>query len=433
MVMNTLTLTNRKHGFRAIRQGEPEWSHEQRRRAWESYHDAPNPDRITHLWRYTKPEHFLISNPGEAMLRDVPSRTGSTGIDTTLSSGYSAHGISRADLSVGIAVADEYSRAGLYVSDLHSAAADHRYPVQEHLGKLVGEPFGKFESANLALWNAGFFVFVPDNTVVREPIYLSHQPLDEVLLSRSLVVIGRNSEVTIIDDYGSDVARPCPLANSVMEIFTGDSSRLRYISLSRFNETTPSIFTQRIRADRNSHVLSVFGSFGGSVTKVNAGAVLAGPGAESLMYGLAFGDGRQHLDHHTLHHHVSGETHSDLHVKVVLKDNSDSAYTGLIRIEEKADNSQAYQENRNLLLNEGTRAESVPELEILTDQVSCTHGATVGPIDPEMVFYLKSRGYSNDEATRTVVTGFVEPTIRLLPDDLQDMFRGLVRRKLEGK
>jgi Fe-S cluster assembly protein SufD len=120
-------------------------------------------------------------------------------------------------------------------------------------------------------------------------------------------------------------------------------------------------------------------------------------------------------------------------VKVVLKDNSDSAYTGLIRIEEKADNSQAYQENRNLLLNEGTRAESVPELEILTDQVSCTHGATVGPIDPEMVFYLKSRGYSNDEATRTVVTGFVEPTIRLLPDDLQDMFRGLVRRKLEGK
>jgi Fe-S cluster assembly protein SufD len=178
---------------------------------------------------------------------------------------------------------------------------------------------------------------------------------------------------------------------------------------------------------------SIFGSVGSLVTKVNAGTILDGRGANSQMYGVIFGDEKQHFDYHTTHHHRSKESFSNLNFKVVLKGKAKSAYTGLIRIEKDAANCEAYQENRNLLLNNGTKAESIPELEILTDEVRCTHGATMGPIDPEMVFYLKSRGIPEPEAIKTIVTGYIEPLLAQVPQDSAELLRELMTAKLEGE
>ncbi|MEE8417915.1 MAG: SufD family Fe-S cluster assembly protein, partial [candidate division Zixibacteria bacterium] len=131
------------------------------------------------------------------------------------------------------------------------------------------------------------------------------------------------------------------------------------------------------------------------------------------------------------HHHTAGESFSDLDFKVILKDRAASAYTGLIRIEKDTANCEAYQENRNLLLNKGTRAESIPELEIMTDQVRCSHGATMGPIDREMVFYLKSRGFSQTDAMRTIVEGFVASTLGKAPGEAVRTIQSLVSEKLQ--
>ena len=150
------------------------------------------------------------------------------------------------------------------------------------------------------------------------------------------------------------------------------------------------------------------------------------------MYGLLFGSKRQHFDNHTLHHHASGQTTSDIDFKVVLRDKAVSAYTGLIRIEQDAANCEAYQENRNLLLGGGAKAETIPELEILNEEVMCSHGATVGPIDPEMIFYLTSRGFSPEEAVRTIVTGFVASTLKMVPADIRGGIRSAVTDRLEG-
>ncbi|HEX9638569.1 MAG TPA: SufD family Fe-S cluster assembly protein, partial [Acidobacteriota bacterium] len=189
--------------------------------------------------------------------------------------------------------------------------------------------------------------------------------------------------------------------------------------------------TQRALLARGARYLGLQASFGGSVSKFDVGAVLEGEGAESRIFGVTFGEGRQHFDHHTVHDHRAGHSHSDLDVKVVLKDRARSAYTGLIRIERDAPESEAYQENRNLLLSAGTRAESIPELEILTDAVRCTHGATVGPLDPEQIFYLRSRGLPYSEAVRMVVGGFLDATLQRVPEDLHARLEELVFNRLK--
>jgi Fe-S cluster assembly protein SufD len=171
--------------------------------------------------------------------------------------------------------------------------------------------------------------------------------------------------------------------------------------------------------------------FGSSVSKHNFGVRLTGEGAESSMYGMLFAAGRQHFDNHTLHHHCAPRSLSNIDFKTVLRDRSVSAYTGLIRIENEAKTCEAYQENRNLLLNKGTQAETIPELEILNEDVRCSHGATIGPIDPDSIFYLLSRGIPKTDAVRMIVSGFLTPTMGKLPEDLRTRLRAFVEKRLE--
>ena len=216
-----------------------------------------------------------------------------------------------------------------------------------------------------------------------------------------------------------------------MEIFGGDNSHVRYVSLSRQAANTRLYLTHRARIERNALMYTIPLAFGAALSKQNFGVILNQPGAESNIYGLLFGTGYQQFDNHTLHHHAASRTVSNINLKVVLRDKAQSAYTGLIRIEQDAKTCEAYQENRNLLLNNGTRAESIPELEILNEDVQCTHGATVGPIDPLLVFFLQSRGIAFDEAVRMIVTGFVVSTLKLLPVDIKDRLSEFVTRRLE--
>jgi len=147
---------------------------------------------------------------------------------------------------------------------------------------------------------------------------------------------------------------------------------------------------------------------------------------------VVLGGDRQKFDHHTSHRHLSGNTWSNIDFKAALTDRARSSYTGLIRIEEDAPSSEAFQENRNLLLSDTCRADTIPELEILTDDVSCSHGATAAPIDPEQIFYLQSRGIPRHEAVRLVVKGFLEPTLAMVPAAVRAGLDELVAARLAG-
>jgi Fe-S cluster assembly protein SufD len=407
--------------FRKIAAGEPDWP----------YHEKPLPERVIHLWKYTSPDQFLVDKPERAMgiipeNADEEARN-SIMIDPELA-GY---GFNQGDMTIATKLQPAIAKTGVVFSDLITAIQTTPDLTGEYLGKIVGAEYGKFEAANMALWNTGFFLYVPPNVIVEKPIFIKRHPTGLLTTTRLLVIVDKNSEATIIDDFNCHCTHEGEQANNVIEIFGNESANVKYVNIQRFGPAAKIYTNQRTYLERHAKSISIFAALGGAVAKMNAGTILGGEGADSQMYGVAFGDNRQHFDYHTFHHHKAKATTSNIEFKVILKDKAQSAYTGLIRIENDAPNCEAYQENRNLLLNKGTKADSIPELEILNDQVRCTHGATVGPLDQDMMFYLKSRGLSAPEAVRTLVGGFVQSTLGKMPETLGHIIGELVRVKME--
>jgi len=431
--MSTQTMLKEKVAFRSKTNSESEWLYNFRQLGWEFYQDEPMPERVNHLWRYTDPQLFTLTKPDE-ILKSLPRSSDTlNGKMLKADQGLAAYAANKTDMKAILQVSEEFQESGAIIADLSSAIGKHHDIVSRFFGRLIPHDFGKFEALNMALWNTGLFIYIPDNVVIEKPIYLYRHPTGNITMTRLLVVVGKNAQATVIDDYKCPCNTNPTMANSAVELFADDSSRLSYVNLQRLALDNKTFVTQRTQLGADAETYTLFASLGSGVAKVDEGTILTGRGSTSNMFGVAFGDEKQRFDHHTLHHHKASNSYSHIDFKVVLKERANSAYTGLIKIEKDALNCEAYQENRNLLLNRGPKAETIPELEILTDQVRCSHGATVGPIDPEMVFYLTSRGYSKDEAVRAIVTGFVEPTLNKMPDELGATIREIVLDKLEGK
>ncbi|MCK4302245.1 MAG: Fe-S cluster assembly protein SufD [candidate division Zixibacteria bacterium] len=416
----------------------PKWLRDARERSRRDFNKSPVPPRGLHLWRYTDPATFLIPHDGP------PDSTPDDGVQSSEgpvsehlekdSTGRLVHDVGGRDIELH--GADALTSRGVIVSRLSEAVDRHRKLVEQYLYRLINSRSGKFEAQNSALWNNGIFIFVPDSVRVAEPIHLLREAgrSGSTQFHKLLIVVGRNAELTVVDEYfgGDDSDRNTSHANSAVEIFGLQESRVRYVSLQRYAHRMNSYLTHRATLERGATMLTVPLDFGGAVSKHNYGVSLVGEGAESNIIGLLFASGRQHFDNHTRHHHAASRTQSNIDFKTVLRDKSTSAYTGLIRIENEAKGCEAYQENRNLLLNRGVRAEVIPELEILNEDVSCTHGATIGPIDPLTIFYLKSRGIEQEAAVRMIVAGFVDSTLKRLPSDVAERVAGFAHRRLEG-
>lgn len=413
---------------------EPEWMNRRRRLALEAFNNQSLPQQRLHLWRYTDPSKFII-NPGEFTDTISNGEVFRENLSRRLNgNSLGAAGLDLSGRQIWTSQSDKDS--DLVVMPLSQAFVDYGDIIKRYIYQLVNEGNGKFEAFASALWQDGLFVYLPDGKNVEKPVHLMHEIAGQKSLQffRLLVVVGKNSEITLIDEYsgGSTDNRQRSYAYGAVEIFAHQDSRVRYINLQRQSTGTVSYLTHRAIIDRGASMLTIPLALGGALSKQNFGVTLNGPGASSKMYGMLFGSGKQHFDNHTLHHHASGRTTSDIDFKVILRDKSVSAYTGLIEIERDAANCEAYQENRNLLLNDGARAETIPELEIHNEEVMCTHGATVGPIDPEMIFYLTSRGIPEDMAVRAIVTGFVASTLKMVPADIRGGIGKAVSNRLEG-
>jgi Fe-S cluster assembly protein SufD len=207
---------------------------------------------------------------------------------------------------------------------------------------------------------------------------------------------------------------------------------VRHVVLQTWEAGARGYLRVRSHAESDADLVTVFGSFGGERVKVEMNTDLAGPGARSEMIGVALAAGAQRCDLHTGHNHRAGNTWSNIDFKAVVGGKARSSYTGLIRIDEKARVSEAYQTNRNLLLSDTARADAIPELEILNEEVSCSHGATVAPVDPDQLFYLQSRGLDTHESLGLVVRGFLEKTLRSLPEALRPAVEDVVERRLDA-
>jgi Fe-S cluster assembly protein SufD len=221
------------------------------------------------------------------------------------------------------------------------------------------------------------------------------------------------------------------LHTGIVEIHVGDGANLRFVELQSWGEHVWNFTHERARVDRDASLDWIFGAIGSKLTKNFSDLDLVGEGATGRMSGFYFTDGTQHLDHDTQQNHLAPHTTSDLLFKGALRDHSRSVWQGMIYVAPGAQKTDGYQANRNLVLSRHARADSIPGLEILADDVRCTHGATVGKIDPEQIFYLRSRGIPQNEAERLIVEGFFDPIMQRIPfEGVRTRFQRAIREKM---
>ncbi|MCC6223840.1 MAG: Fe-S cluster assembly protein SufD [Thermoleophilia bacterium] len=323
------------------------------------------------------------------------------------------------------------SEAGVEIVD--APAGVTFAPLREHelLGALVGAG-DKLTAQNAALWQHGLLVHVPREVVLERPLYvrLSSSAPGSALFWRLLVVAEAGSRFSLIEEYVSESPGLPAYTNAAVELVVGEAAKLEYVSIQNLSRETWHFASHHARVGRDAELDWVAGGFGSKKGKTRIQNDLAGPGATSRVTGAYFADGAQHLDYDTFQEHAAPHTTSDFAFKGALRDSATAVWRGMIRVEPEAQKTNAYQENRNLILSEQAHADSIPGLEILANDVRCTHGATSSPVSRDELFYCMARGLSRGEAERLIVRGFFQDVLDRI--ELEPV-RDAVARALESR
>ncbi len=286
---------------------------------------------------------------------------------------------------------------------------------------------------NAALWTDGTLVYVPRNVKVEEPILITHvhEQAGTALHTRVLVVLEEGAQAEVWEQALSADDDSEGLVNGVIELVVGAGARLRYVGGQDLNEQTWVFGSQRAIVDRDGHLDWIVLGFGGKNGKVFVETKLDGPGAHAGVTGAYATQHRQHVDYDTLQEHAAPNTTSDLAFRGILDGRSSAVWRGMIQVDEGAQKTDAFQESRNLILGKKAHADAIPGLEILADDVRCTHAAAIAKIDDEQVFYLRSHGLPYARAQRLVVEGFLEALAdRFEEGTVRDVVGGAIEQRL---
>ena len=317
-----------------------------------------------------------------------------------------------------VSLPSELAREGVIFMPLAEAARAHPELVQRYLFTGVKPDKDKFAALHAALFTGGSFLYVPDGVTIDAPLvsYFWSAGSGAAVLPHSLVIGGKGSRFQYVDEFLSADREEAAIASGSAEIFLEEGANAGYVALQHWSIKTWQFANQRFQLGRDSHLNVVDVALGGQMARMRVEAILEGPGSSADLRGLFFGTGDQAFDFRTLQDHVGAHTTSDLLFKGALRDRAKSVYVGVVRVEPEARGSSSNQANRNLLLSEKAKATSEPILEILNNDIlRCSHGATVGPVDPEHLFYLESRGIPHPVAERMLVQGFLGEVLDRLP------------------
>jgi Fe-S cluster assembly protein SufD len=417
--------------------GGPEYVRDYRSKAWKAFNQLPLPTNRDEAWRRTDIGGLKIDS-----LR-LASEVSPNGLPTTPEELLQPlvgdkHGgqLLLSSNQSQLEIDPEITKKGVVFTDLKTAELEHPEILAEILGKIVRPDEGKFAALSASLAQNGVFIYVPKGVHVRQPLHsvLWGPGAGLAYFSHILVWLDEGSSLTYVHEAASptEVAGQT-LHSGIVEIFVGDSAKLQFIELQSWGEHVWNFSHERSRVGRDGNLDWIFSAVGSHLTKNFSDLDLTGQGASGRMSGFYFTEGRQHLDHDTQQNHLAPNTTSDLLFKGALKDQSRSVWQGMIYVAPGAQKTDGYQANRNLVLSKTARADSIPGLEILADDVRCTHGATVGKIEPEPIFYLKSRGIPEDDAIRMLVEGFFDPIMQRIPyDGVRNRLQNAISEKLKN-
>lgn len=302
-----------------------------------------------------------------------------------------------------------WTEKGVIFSDLTTAAKLHPELIQRYLHQVVKPDSDRFTALHSAVWSGGQFLYVPRGVVVDKPfrvaVGLSDGSFDS---GHTLIVIDEGAEATFLYESNSPQSDCGGLHCGAVEVVVKSGGHLRYVNLQDWGRKVWHFAHQRAMVGRDASLQWTVAAMGSRFSQVSQQVALVGERAYSQVNGVMFTQERQQLTYNTLQHHQAPSCTSDFLYKSALQDQSRTVWRGMIQVDPKAQKTDGYQRNDNLLLSDQARADSIPGLEIEADDVRCTHGSTSGKVDEELIFYAQSRGYTRKEAVRMIVTGFFQ-------------------------
>lgn len=401
-----MTASLSQQTLEAIGSGEPTWLKSQRLAAWQTFEKLPLPTRRDLEWQRFDLRALKLDKVSLSESSIVEKLTGT-------------------------------AKDGVIFCDLKTALAKHGDLVKQYLGKSIAadEP-RKFAALHAALWNTGTFLYVPRGIKVGTPLEVVYEFSGQNVAGfpHTLVVIEPGAEATLVQKF---VGGPQPGTNgapsihaSGTEVFVKEGGHLHYVSMQNFSPNVFDFTLKRAHVERDAEIDWVIGMFGASFQRYDIECVMEGEGGTSFMYGVGVADHHQQFGQFTKQHHKCGNTVSDLMFKNVLRDTAVSNYAGIIKVEKNANGTNAYQSNRNLVLSDKVKCDTKPILEIESNRLRCTHGATVGRLDENQVFYLRSRGLTEEQAREVLIEAFLDPVLaRIQVDTVQKEFASLIHQK----
>ena len=390
---------------------EPAWLREMRASAWEKFAELPLPGQRDEEWMRTDIRLFRLEKFGFSTEGSAPA---------TLPDGLLTHGV---ELGGQVTALDsipqsgpqsnrlkpKWAQQGVLFGSLDELVKEHGDLVHKHLFRAVDASTDKFAALHAAAWSGGTLLYVPRGVVIDEPLHsLSLISAGATDLGHTLVILEDGAEATLLSETASLAESSAGLHVGAVELIVGKNARLRYVNLQNWATGVWHFAHQKALVGEGGSLQWTIAALGSRLAKVNQHVALVGRGANAQVNGVMFTEGKQHLSYHTLQHHQAPNCKSDLLYKSALQDSSRTVWRGMIRVDVDAQKTDGYQRNDNLMLSDHCRSDSIPGLEILADDVRCTHGSTAGRVDDEQIFYARCRGLTRKEAVRMVVTGFFQ-------------------------
>jgi len=411
---NQLYLSSFKSFEKSLNGEAKSWLHNMRKDALSAFDELGFPTTRNEEWKYTNvapiaKENFthILKPESHTVTLDDVKRYGYEGLDAHLVVFVDGHFdkqlSSIRDLPDGVKI-------GSLAEELRADSA----PVKQHLGKYVSYEDDAFTSLNTAFIIDGAFIYLPENALVEKPIHLLFISSDRnepfVTYPRNLVVAGKHSKATIIETY-TGLNNNRYFTNTVMEVYVDENAHIDHYKIQEESTEAYHVSTQQVYHRANSNFKSNAVTFGGLIVRNNPRATLDAEGVESTLNGLYLGTGRQLIDNHTTIDHAKPHCNSHELYKGVLDGNARGVFNGKIFVRLDAQKTDAKQTNQALLLSDEATLDTKPQLEIFADDVKCTHGATIGQLDEEAMFYLQTRGIEKEMARNILTYAFASDVI----------------------
>jgi Fe-S cluster assembly protein SufD len=394
----------------------PDWFRELQAKAWEEFEAEPLPTRGNELWRFSSVKNLALDNyvappdfSGDPSAlthpREFPNPAGRIV--------FANEALVTAKL-----LDPALERAGVIFTTLSEALEKHSGRLREHfMTQSARLGSAKFAALHKSVVQAGTFLWVPRGVEIHEPFEVFHLVQGDwtAVFPHTLIIAEDNSQVTLLEHFVSANPDDRGLACGVNDLVLKPGSKLNYVSIQEWSAKFVSVQVNSTVVAKDSSALNLALNFGGRYSRLESISRMVDSGARSDMLAISVARDEQEFDQRTLQDHQKPDTTSDLLYKNALHDKSRTIFSGLIKVEPGAHRTDAYQKVRNLLLSDDAEANSMPGLEILADDVRCTHGATSGQVEPEELFYLKSRGIDDLASKRLIARGFLNEVVDRLP------------------